>query len=308
MQSDRRSKEFTMRSDRLWERVQANQDAFTRSELLIAEGLRTQAIEIPFSSASTVSAKIGVSEATLIRFARTIGYDSYQDLQQDLQDEVRQRLNITTLDRWREHPAGGSEHLVLVQESLRRDIANLGTTLEGIDAATVDAAVATLTAARRLYVVGTRASMGPAQLAAQMLQYALEDVRSLTTAFDTHLDELIDARQDDAILAVSLARASRRTLEIATFAKERKIPVVAICDSPLSPIARLADVSFIVESESNTYVQSYTAAIAVVTALITAVGAACRERTEQRLAKVEDLMARFHLHVKAPNGKDGARA
>src|SRR5690554_5456431 len=121
-----------VRSSSLLQRIEAVRSQLTPSEVLIADSLRTQSIDIAFSSAMTVSSRLGVSEATLIRFARTIGFPSYPALQENIREEIRQRLNQTTLDRLQsaQHNTNNDGPFV---SSLKEDILNLQTTLDSLD-------------------------------------------------------------------------------------------------------------------------------------------------------------------------------
>jgi len=287
-----------MKSARLWDRVTGSKDKFTPSEVLIAEALRTQAFEIPFSSALRMSAALGVSEATLIRFARRIGFNSYAELQKELREEIRQRLNQTTLERLHEQKSGDSELHEIFLGSLQQDAINLELTRSSVQGPMVESAIEFLSNARRLYVAGSRASAASALFAANMLRYLVDDVRWSMTP-DSFLDELIGIDSSDALLTIALARPARRTLEMVMYAKEKGAKIVAITDNPLSPIADLADSFFIVESDSTAFMQSYTAVTAMISALISGLGAVCSETTELRLAEAERLMERFSLNVKS---------
>src|SRR5512135_1236899 len=64
----------------------------TKSEKQIADYLRQNQDEAAFLSAAEVASQLELSEATLVRFARSLGFDSYPAMRQSLQDNFRHRV------------------------------------------------------------------------------------------------------------------------------------------------------------------------------------------------------------------------
>src|SRR3972149_7664474 len=64
----------------------------TKSEKRIANYLNQNQDEAPFLSAGEIAVRLQLSEATMVRFARTLGFDSYPAMRVALQDSFRHRL------------------------------------------------------------------------------------------------------------------------------------------------------------------------------------------------------------------------
>src|SRR5512141_2021913 len=64
----------------------------TKSEKQIADYLRKNQEESAFLSAGEVAARLELSEATLVRFARSLGFDSYPAMREVLQENFRRRV------------------------------------------------------------------------------------------------------------------------------------------------------------------------------------------------------------------------
>ena len=67
-------------------------DQLTKSEKRIANYLRKNQEEAAFLSASELADRLGLSEATLVRFARTLGFPSYPAMRSLLQQNFRARV------------------------------------------------------------------------------------------------------------------------------------------------------------------------------------------------------------------------
>src|SRR5512142_726547 len=65
---------------------------FTKSEKQIANYLLNNQEGLAFLAAAELAERLDLSEATIVRFARTLGYDSYPALRAALQQKVRQRV------------------------------------------------------------------------------------------------------------------------------------------------------------------------------------------------------------------------
>ncbi|CAN0456749.1 unnamed protein product, partial [Phaeothamnion confervicola] len=220
-----------MRSTRIWEHIEASRSKLTPSEVVIAEALRTQSIEIALSSAQAVSTKLGVSEATLIRFARNIGFSSYQAMQQELRDEIRERLNQSTLDRLHDHASIDSEVHRVFLDALQTERRNLEATVDLVNGAAIERVVSLLLQAKHVFVVGSRASAPAAQFAARMFPFVLSGVFLVNASTPDDIDTLINLDKGDAVFAIGLARPTRRTVEILEYARDKEARTICITDS-----------------------------------------------------------------------------
>ena len=68
----------------------------TKSEKQIANYLRKNQEESAFLSAAELADRLGLSEATIVRFARTVGFDSYPTMREVLQENFRRRVPHST--------------------------------------------------------------------------------------------------------------------------------------------------------------------------------------------------------------------
>src|SRR5574339_310212 len=64
----------------------------TKSEKQIADFLRKNQEESAFLSAGELANRLDLSEATLVRFARSLGFDSYPAMRELLQENFRRRV------------------------------------------------------------------------------------------------------------------------------------------------------------------------------------------------------------------------
>ena len=129
----------------------------TKSEKKIANYIRKNQEEAAFLSAGEVGKRLNLSEATLVRFARSLGFDGYPAMREALQENFRRRVTHSSrlrsrLDDLRE--AGDVFTRVTVTE-----IDYLTQALQTVDREALHQAVTYLLECERLYVFGSGPSV-----------------------------------------------------------------------------------------------------------------------------------------------------
>ncbi len=233
--------------------------------------------EIAFGRVADLAQQAGVQPSTLVRFAQTLGYAGFSDLQAVFRAHARQRwpdyrerLQALAVIQDGAGPgeapaapdAGALLHGFL--HAARVSIDHLEQT---IDHAALSQAVELLAGARTICLLGVR-RVYPVVV---YLNYALQTLGARCELADhaggmaRRQVELLGA--DDAVLAVSFTPYASETLELAQQAAAAGIPVVAITDSPFSPLAQLARVWMEVAETDLGGFRSLSATLALATAL-----------------------------------------
>lgn len=284
-----------MLSSRLNQRISDSLHNLTPSEKLIGHHLSQDATPIAFQPASAVAEQIGTSEATLSRFARTLAYDTYSDLQKDVRDEIQRLLAHSE----REH---GSEPqrenhadspFAVLEQTFHHDSDNLRRTLSRISPHSFNAAVETLARARRVYVVGFRASAGVATYLGYLLNLVHPDVRTLANSPETVFDHLLSLEKSDVVICITLSRATTRMRDAMAFAKQAGASLILMTDVMSSSPAELADYVFVADSTTTGYVQSYTAVTSLAAALAYCVAIIDEHTATARLERMEHVFDDF---------------
>lgn len=267
------------------ERLAARQQTFTKAERRVAGWLEGNADNVAFLTVNSVATASGVSEATIVRFARKLGYESYSEMQREAQAGLQRHYSLgDKLQR----TLGADQGEGPLQRAYTMDLENLQRTYERLDERQFDSAVRTLAHARRISVVGLRASAGSAVYLAFALQLIRPRVSLLRLDLDDVHEQLLDSDPGDALMVISVAKPARRTLEVVREAREiRGMSIVAITSSRVSAIGSLADTPLLVSAEGT--FNSYAAVASLSGALINGVAAALRESATARLRKIDEI-------------------
>ena len=157
------------------------------------------------ASAARIAAAAGTSDATVIRTARKLGYDSLDALRRALADDLRRDLTLTERMANEVARARGGSPLTGAAAALRGSL----DAIEALDPAQVVRVVAGLGAARRVHVFG----IGPSgyvagYFAAQLVRLGI-DARALTGTGLQFADDLVGLAGRDMVVALAYDRPYR---------------------------------------------------------------------------------------------------
>lgn len=234
--------------------------------------------DMAFATVAEIADRAGVQPSSIIRFANSFGFPGFSDMQTLFRTRLvsgspSYRERIAALRTARPQNNGrGSGPSALLGQFVSDGIAALEHLQETVRAVEIDKAVRTLTKANDIYIL----AQGRSFPVAFYLHYAFTrlDRRS-------HLVDGIGgvSRQqarligrDDVLIAVSFKDYARDVVAIVDDCRSRGVAIVAITDSPVSPIARDAAAFFEAEDDTNLPFRSLVAPICLAQTLVVAYG------------------------------------
>ena len=184
-----------------------------------------------YASVNEVAAAAGVSEATVMRFCRTLGFKGFQDFKIAMAREL-----VAPPTRLPEDAGPAT----LVRSIFKANAAALEETLEVLEIQQLLQAGQVIENCRRLVIGGLRGSALAAQYAAIRFAPLGLDLCCFTETYQMSMGTALLGRED-VLLAISHSGSTRGILTPARVAKDNGARVLAIASNPLSPLARMAD-------------------------------------------------------------------
>jgi len=263
-------------------RVQERRDELTATELRLAENVLTEPQTVAFGTVASFARAARTSGASVVRFANHLGYDGFIELQAAVQEELTGHLR-PAVERIRQ-PA----HDDVVGRTLAVELDNVTTSLEAIDRRVL-AATATRLAnpGARVVVLPGSASFGVGYHLADQLGLLREGVSLAWGSPAPVTASLAALKRTDVVVAIDVRRYDVAVLDGAALATERGVPLIAITDSALSPLARRSAATFTIAADGVGPFDSQTGAMAVANTLVTAVAQRLRASATRRLDRVE---------------------
>ncbi|MGQ3075055.1 MAG: MurR/RpiR family transcriptional regulator [Ferrovibrionaceae bacterium] len=245
--------------------------------------------------------RAGVPPVTLTRLAKRLGFAGFDEMKalyaQSMRgrpDNFRDRAEELVARRGIEGDAG------LVADTIRAQTAHLQALAAPEAVAVLTSAADRIVAADRVFCLGLRSAFP----AAYMFHY----VHALFGATSVLLDGAGGAGGDqlkgigprDVLLVVSVNPYARATVDAARYAAGRAAAVVAVTDSGMSPVARLAADSIIVATDTPSFFHTMAPAFVAVEMLAAMVAARRGPEALAALTAAEDYLAAFDTYLLPP--------
>jgi DNA-binding MurR/RpiR family transcriptional regulator len=207
----------------LQQRLKEHWDSFTASEQKIANYLLHNIRDVPFETAASLSKHVGVSQMTVGRFLRNLGYEGVNDLK----EELRGGNTWRQLYKEPEQP----KDIDAVAAHLQAEIRTLTGIHELVGSKEWKAVVKLLLTADRVSV----ASFQHAAFLGQMLGKTLEVLRPnvfFNTGSDSaYIDMLLDSTRHSCVVLIDMRRYFKQFRALAEEVAARGIPLVMITDT-----------------------------------------------------------------------------
>ena len=277
-------------------KIQNELPGFSKGQNQIARFILEHYDKAAFMTASRLGVTVGVSESTVVRFATELGYDGYPHLQRALQEMIRNKLTSVQRMEVAGDRMGGRD---VLQTVLHADTDMIRVTLDEIDRDAFQGAVDALMGAKRIYILGVRSSSALASFLGFYFNLLFENVTLVhTNSVSEIFEQVLRVGPGDVLFGISFPRYSKRTLSAMKYARDRGARVIALTDSQLSPLARVADHVLLARSDMASFVDSLVAPLSVINALIVAVGMSRRDEIEQTFNKLERIWEEYDVYEK----------
>ncbi len=269
---------------------------FSKSQKIIAAYILENSEKAAYMTAAKLSEKTGVSESTVVRFACELGFDGYPAFQRELQSFVKSKLTSVQRMELAYEKIGSRD---ILDSILKSDIGYIEKTMERIDRTQFERAAEAISSAKKVYVTGVRSSAALAEFAGFYLHLIFDNVCLIkTTGGDDLFEQILNVGKGDVVIGISFPRYSKNTIKALRYAKNNGATVIGITDSVDSPVVTESELCLIAESDATSFVDSLTAPLSVINALIVAVGMSNREKMQQNLEKLEQIWDEYEVYDK----------
>lgn len=272
-------------ADGLEARITAALARFSPKQKQLARFMLDNRYLVSFASAGQVGEKVGASAATVVRFAQSLGYAGFSELQTTIREELPTYL--TAAERIEKSLAALPSPDNVPQQVFHTDIKNIERTANSLSPSQLDAAVEEIVQADRILVVGCGLSAAPALFLTHSLKVIGFNVHLDTDAGISLAIDVAQLRPDTLLIAIDLWRYVRSTIKAVHAARRQGARVIAITDTIVSPLAQAADYAFEVATEGTAHSFSPTAVISLLNVFIAALSYRAPEQVMESLRQVD---------------------
>ena len=276
--------------------IEENMDGFSKGQRQSARYLLAHYDKAAYMTAAKLGSEVSVSESTVVRFVMELGYAGYPEFQRALQELIRTKLTSFQRMEVTNHLIGDGD---VLEKVLQANVENIRHTLDGVSRSAFHDAVEAIVNAKNVYIIGVRSSAMLANFLSYSLQMIFDNVRLIeTTAGSELFQQMMSVGEGDVMVAISFPRYSKRVIKAVEFARRAGADVVALTDSPESPIAPAAAQLLIAQSDMASYVDSLVAPLSLINAIVVAVSRAREDDVRRRLETLEHIWDEYDVYDK----------
>lgn len=203
----------------------------TPTQRRIAEAALAEPTLLAFGTVSDLAGRVGTSRPSIVRFATKLGFEGYTDLQEHIRSDLSRRLSRPS-ERIRSGNGRGAAARATINDAIT-------SVFDAVEGDRITELVTPIVCARNVWVLSGETS----QAGAHALQSGLSMVRPGVHWLDEHSygTELSDAAPGDTAVVIDFLRYRKQVTLAARVLAKAGVTVVAITDSPLSPLVELAE-------------------------------------------------------------------
>lgn len=289
-------------SQSIKQRLESSLSTAAPSGRAIASYMLANLYELPFQTAADIAAKLGVSESSVGRFCRSLGYSHFKDLKNDLKDDLGDGPWLVG-DRLQEFRQQSSQSPQGLPRSFELEVGALVKVYEYSLTPEWQAVSQRLATRRKVFVAGFQTERGIAASMVHLLQYLRDGVQLVDGAAGHYADVLLCPPGDCALVVFEARRYSRHAQLLCRKAREAGIAVTLVTDTFCDWADQNADEVFRVPTEFNLFWESTAAMLSLVHLLINEVCKQLGPDVEKRLEATAALHNEFVGYTSSPGSK-----
>lgn len=272
----------------------------TRTDAEIAEYILAHLSTIGFQTSTTMAEEIGVSDTSVIRFIRKLGFKGYADFRSEMNARTARQIDRAQPDltpgekylRTLEHLGSSS----LISDVSQYTLNNLQKSYAQLDQGMVEQIVDILLSSDRKYIAGFRGTACCAQYMASKLLFLTPHVVPILHADATAVENLLDITERDCLFLYSFPRYSEIARPLMEIARESGAKVILMTDRRTSPLANKADVVVTAQVDGLGFTNSYVAPLSLSEVILLSVSGRKDVTDSKRFNRIDSVMDREKLY------------
>ena len=243
-------------ADQTIKRISGEYESLSKQLKVIALHIEKNRDHIGIEGIQEMARQCAVQPSAVVRFAKHFGFSGFSELQSIFRDDLSRQLapsrnykaRIRTLIETGPQTLSSAE---IAKEFLAGSVAGMQELANGLDAAAFKKAVDLLVATDCIWVAASRRSFPIAAYLDYALQHTEKRVGLVSGLGSMHQGQMRSVRKGDVIIAISFAPYAEETIAVAKAATQRGAKMIALSDSRMSPLAKLAHANLVVQDNTT---------------------------------------------------------
>lgn len=273
-------------SNQILDRLSDEWDALTPEAQKAARYVLENPADVGVSTVREIAQAAQVKPNTFVRMARQVGFDGYEDFRAPFRDAIRQGgISFPDRARWLQDISKSGDLGGLYADMVEATLRNIQDSFASIDADALQAAAQAIWECRQVFTLGVGINNANARNFTYLASTGMTQFHSIPRAGSTAVDDLAWADQRDVLIVMSMRPYRSEILDALAIAQEQGLTIVAISDSPASPLIRAAHHGFVVAVDTPQFFPSSVPTIALLETLLSFVISVASDEIVERVER-----------------------
>nr|WP_309501674.1 MurR/RpiR family transcriptional regulator [uncultured Roseovarius sp.] len=292
----------TVVSNSVLNRLADEWDALTPEAQKAARYVLENPRDVGVSTVREIAEAAKVKPNTVVRMARQVGFDGYDDFRAPFRDAIRKGVvNFPDRARWLQDISKSGDLGGLYADLLGDAIRNIEETFAAISADQLMAVAEVIWASRSVFTLGLGVNNANARNFTYLASTGMKNFHAIPSPGSVATDDLAWADERDTLIAITCRPYRTEVIEAVRTAREQGMTVIAISDSPASPIILNAQHGFVVASDTPQFFPSSVSTIALLETILSFVVAVSSDEIVERVAKFHKRRHQSGLYQEEPD-------
>lgn len=275
-------------SDAILDRLSDEWDNLTPEARKAARYVLENPADVGVSTVREIAQAANVKPNTFVRMARQVGFEGYDDFRAPFRDAIRGGgVSFPDRARWLQEIRKSGEIGGLYADMVGAAVRNIEESFAGITVDQLKAAAETIWASRQVFVLGVGVMNSNARNFTYLASTGMTQFHAIPRPGSTPVDDLAWAGTQDVLIAMTMRPYRAEVVDAVRIARDQGMKIVAISDSPASPIVLHADHGFVLAVDTPQFFPSSVSTIALLETLLSFVISVASD-------EIVDRVERFH--------------
>lgn len=274
-----------------------NNAKLTKTQKMIAKYILDNSADACFMTSTEIAETLGVSESSVIRFSRSLGYSGFMEFQKNLRRDYQDKIlsissTITVPSQRIAKQTSLNSNTEYINRHFKIAAQNLETIFINNSPELFEEAAQIIISSKRKYIAATRGNTSLSDYFLLYLKQMIPHVVMTNTTAISPIDHMCSITKDDCLIIFSFPRYSTVDEITAQMAHDIGAPIIVLTDKPSALLAPYATVLFTVPVDSNAFFNSLVGPQFLTEALLEIISHKVKG-IERRLKRIDQYLGRL---------------
>ncbi|MCG8632667.1 MAG: MurR/RpiR family transcriptional regulator [Desulfobacterales bacterium] len=256
--------------------------------------------ETAAKSISELALENDINVSAITRLAQKLGFKGFPGLKAIFRDSLRQRKNFYSeqvKNFLRKGASEGDGKNSILKRVIQEEWSNVMLMADSFDEQRFKNIIQLIVNADRILIVGLRGSYPLAHYLGFYLKMIRDQVYLIGQAGHTLADDLSMLKPKDLLVAISIKPYTKATVDACDMGKLQSTDIIAITDSPSSPLAMETDNFIIAPTEGDYFFNPLVSAIICIETLLSELVKELGDKAIERLQHTEHILGKLEAEI-----------